>query len=166
MRGSVVRATKYLASMDIKTAFDEARPRHVAKIMEGHNTHGWLISAFLREMSGLEGQAMCECAESKFSFNPCLRQGSVEAPRLWQKMAMQLLANVEENCVFKRMGVLLDLEGQRTHQICSFMWTDNFWIMSHSKSHLEQTLRDLIQEIEKRDLAPKQACMFMVDKHE
>ena len=55
--GSVVRPTMYLASMDIKTAFDVARPRHVAKIMESHDTHGWLIAALLREMSGLEGKA-------------------------------------------------------------------------------------------------------------
>ena len=45
--------TMCLARMDIKTAFDEARLRHVAKIMEGRNTHGWIISALLREMSGL-----------------------------------------------------------------------------------------------------------------
>ena len=65
--GSVVRPTMYVASMDIKTAFDEARL-------------------------------------------------DVEVPRLWQKMAMQLLANVEENWVRKRMGVLLDFEGQRTRR--------------------------------------------------
>ena len=56
--GGEVRATMYLASLDIKTAFDEARPRHVAKIMESHDTNGWLIAAFLREMSGLKGKAM------------------------------------------------------------------------------------------------------------
>ena len=28
-----------LASLDIKTAFDEAKPKHVAKIMDNHNTH-------------------------------------------------------------------------------------------------------------------------------
>ena len=32
-------------------SLDEARPRHVAKIMENHDTHGWLIAAPLREMS-------------------------------------------------------------------------------------------------------------------
>ena len=50
----MVRPTMYLVSMDTKTAFDEARPRHVAKIMESHNTHGWNVSALLREMAGLE----------------------------------------------------------------------------------------------------------------
>ena len=58
----------------------------------------------------------------------------------------QRLANVEEVWVRKRISVLLDLEGQRTHQICSFMEADNFWIMSHSKSQLEQMQGDLIQE--------------------
>ena len=83
--------------MDIKTAFDEARPRHVARIMENHDTHGWLI----REMSGLEGKAMFECVVSDFVFNRCLRQGSVEAPRLWQKMAIQIWASVEDGWMKK-----------------------------------------------------------------
>ena len=56
--GSVVRSTMFLANMDIKTVFDEARPRHVAEIMENHEMHGWLIAAPLREMSGLGGEAM------------------------------------------------------------------------------------------------------------
>ena len=62
-----------------------------------HDTHGWLIAALLREMSGLEGKAMFECVESSFAFDRCLRQGSIE-----QKMATQLLANVEEEWVRKR----------------------------------------------------------------
>ena len=33
---SVIRPTICLASLDIKTAFDEARPRHVAKSKENH----------------------------------------------------------------------------------------------------------------------------------
>ena len=62
--GSEICSTINLASMDIKTASDVARPKHIAQIMEDHNIHGWIIAAFLREMAGLEGQAMCECVES------------------------------------------------------------------------------------------------------
>ena len=69
----------YLGSLDIRTAFDDARPRHVAKIMESHDIHGWLIAALLREVAGLEGKAMFECVESSFAFNRCRRQGAVEA---------------------------------------------------------------------------------------
>ena len=48
--GSVVRPTMYLASLDIKTAFNEAKPKHVAQILDCHDTHGWLIVALLREI--------------------------------------------------------------------------------------------------------------------
>ena len=69
-----------VANLDINTAFDEAKPKHVAKIMDNHHTHGWIIVALLREMSGLSGKAIFGCVESSFAFNPCLRQGSVESP--------------------------------------------------------------------------------------
>ena len=46
-----------MASLDIKTAFDEAKPKHAANILDGHNTHGWLTAALLRGMSELSGKA-------------------------------------------------------------------------------------------------------------
>ena len=48
----------------------------------------------------------------------------------------------------------------KTHQMCSFMWADKFWVMSYSKSHLEQMLKDLIRETEKWDLTPKPAGLW------
>ena len=65
--GTVVRQTMYLANLDIK-AFDEAKPKQVANILDSHNAHGWLIAALLREMPGLEGKAKFECVEGRFSF--------------------------------------------------------------------------------------------------
>ena len=53
--------------------------RNVAKIMGSHNTHGWIIAALLREMSGLSDKAMFECVESSFAFNRCARQGKPHA---------------------------------------------------------------------------------------
>ena len=41
-------ATMYMACLDIKTAFDEAKPKRVAKVMDDHNTHEWIIAALLR----------------------------------------------------------------------------------------------------------------------
>ena len=38
--GRVIRPTMFEASLDIKTAFDEAKPSHIAKNMESHKTHG------------------------------------------------------------------------------------------------------------------------------
>ena len=83
----------------------------------------------------------------------------------WQKMAMQLLADVERSVGSERKnGILLDLKRQRKHQICSFMWTDNFWVMSHSKSHLEQMLRDMIQEAQNVGFGTE-AGKLVVDKY-
>ena len=73
--GSVIRPTMFWASLDIKTAFDEARPRHTAKIMECHNIHGWLIAALSHEVSGFEGKAMFDMCRKLFDFQ------SMSAPR-------------------------------------------------------------------------------------
>ena len=64
------------------------------------------------------------------------------------------------------MDVLLDFEGEKAHQICSFMCADNFWIMSHSKRNLEQLPRDLIEEVERCDLAPKLASLWWTTTYE
>ena len=60
----------------------------------------------------------------------------------------------------KRRVVLLDVEGEGAHQICSFMCADNFGIMSHSKEHLEQMLKYLVEEAGKVDLEPKPASLW------
>ena len=85
------------ASMDIKTAFDVARPKHVAKFMGDESVHVWIVAAFLLEMVGCEGRATFENVECTFPFTRCVRQGGAQTPRLWLKMAMQISWNVEED---------------------------------------------------------------------
>ena len=82
-RGSVVQCI--LASLNIKTAFDEARLRHVAQIIDSHNTHGWSLPPACERCRGYKGKPYFECVESIFVFNRCLRQGSVETPRFGKK---------------------------------------------------------------------------------
>ena len=94
-------------------------------------------------MAGLEGQAKFESVEITFSFARCIRERSVEAPRLWLKKAVQILGNVEPEWVEKEIGVLMETSEGRDHQICSLIWADNCWIMSHSKSQPEQMLKDI-----------------------
>ena len=121
--GSAVRPTVYLASLDIQTAFDESKPKHVAQIMDNHNTHGWIIAALLREMSGLSGKAMFECVESSFVTDVCDRRawkpracGKRWQPRYWPMW--------RKNGCCKEGEVLVDIEegGGGEHQICSFVW--------------------------------------------
>ena len=54
----------------------------------------------------------------------------------------------------------MNMEGERVHQLCSFMWADNFWIKPHSKEQLEQMLKDLIEEAGKVDLEPEPASLW------
>ena len=61
---------------------------------------------------------------------------------------MQILVNVEPEWVKQKMGVIVNCDGGHAHQICSFMWADNYGIMSHSKTHLEQIKKDLLEEAE------------------
>ena len=61
-------------------------------------------------------------------------------------MATQNLANVEEEWMKKRKGFIMDLEGEvgGVHPICSFMWADNFWIISHSFDQVLTEQGDLL----------------------
>ena len=46
------------------------------------------------------------------------------------------------------------------------MWADNFWVMSHSKSRLEQMLKDLIQEAKIWDLTPNPASLWWTSTYD
>ena len=137
------------ASLDIKSAFDEARPRHIARILEGHNIHRWLIAPSYVKVQDLKWNRCSNVSKSSVTFNPCLREGSVEALRLWQMMAAQILASVESGHR-KNMGLLLDRKGERgasdmqLHvggQLLNYVFTPReVW---------KQMLRDLIEAAEK-----------------
>ena len=64
----------------------------------------------------------------------------------------------------KRMTVHLDEHRGEHLQICSVLWTDKYWVMSHSKEHLKRMLKDLIAEAERLDLEPK-TCELVVAKY-
>ena len=108
------------------------------------------LRSFCGNCEDLKGKRCSSVSGALFTFNRCLRQGSVEVPRLWQRIAAQLLASAQEKWKQKNMA----------HQICGFVWADNFWSMSHTKRNVEQMLCDLIEEAEKWDLAPKPGSLW------
>ena len=85
------RPTMYTGSMDIKTASD-----HIAKCLVEQDTYGWITAAMLSGMEGLEGHATFEDVERRFNLTRRIRQGSVEAPTLWLKLAKHILWNAEQ----------------------------------------------------------------------
>ena len=125
IHGSVVRPTMFLASLDMKRALDEARPRHVAKNMESHDQHGWL-RLFYVKCQDLSDVRMCRELVHFQSMSPPKKSRS---SRLWHMIAAELLGCEEGKWEQNNMGLLLNFKGEKAHQTCSFMWDDNFWIM-------------------------------------
>ena len=113
---------------------------------------GWSVAVLLRDMAGFEGQATFENVE-------CIRQRSVDAPRLWLKMAMQMLWNVKELWKKRKMWPHMTDQGG-FHHMCSFMWADNYWILSQLKEKLEQMMKELVEEAKRWKLEPKPASLW------
>ena len=134
--------------------------------MGDQNVHGWIAAAPLREMSRLEGHATFEKVLSKFKFARSISQGSVEAPTLWLKHAMQILWNVEKERTRKTWEVHSETCQCGQHQICSIMWADNFSVLSHSKMHLEQMMREVVEEAGRWNLEPKPTSLWWTSKAE
>ena len=53
-----------------------------------------------------------------------------------------------------RKCVLLDIE-EVAHQMCSFVWADNFWIVSQSKNTWSKCFNICLKKASKVDLEPK-----------
>ena len=75
--------TAFTASLDVKTAFDVARPAVVSKILTLTGVHGHLTAALLAEMQNVRGSASFENSETEFRYTRCIRQGVVKAPVPW-----------------------------------------------------------------------------------
>ena len=73
--------TAFMANLDVKTACVVASPAVVTKILTLKGVHGHLTAALLAEMQDVRGSASFENCETEF------RQGGVEAPVLWGRIA-------------------------------------------------------------------------------
>ena len=93
----------------------------------GKKKRAWRMEAAARgrqgfeEMAGLGDQMTFENVVSTFRFSRCIRQGGVEAPRLWVKMTMQILWNVESEWKRSKIAFHIDTCQGQEHQICSII---------------------------------------------
>ena len=81
----------------MKTAFDVAKPSVVSKILTLTGVHGHLTAALLAEMQDVRGSASFENSETEFRYSRCFRQGGVEAPMPWGRVAQYVLWKAEES---------------------------------------------------------------------
>ena len=76
-----------VASLDVKTAFDVAKPSVVSRILSSTGVHGHVAAALLAEMQDVQGLVCFANCETEFRCSKCIRQGGVEAPVLWGRVA-------------------------------------------------------------------------------
>ena len=99
--------TMYIASLDVKTAFDVAKPSVVSKILSLIGTHGHVVAALLAGMQDVKGSACFENCETECRYFKCIRQEGVEAPVLWERVAKYVLWKAEERWKARGWGLPL-----------------------------------------------------------
>ena len=92
-----------MASLDVRSAHDVAKPSMVSRILAHMGTHGHVVGALLEEMKDVRGSPCFDNCETEFRYSRCTRQGSVEAPVLWGKVAKK--RTVESRKEWKSQGM-------------------------------------------------------------
>ena len=99
--------TAFMASLDVNTAFDVATPAVVSRILTLTGVHGHLTAALLAEMQDVQGLACFENSETEYRYSKSIRQVGVEALVLWERVAKNVLWNVEEKVEDQRLEASL-----------------------------------------------------------
>ena len=61
--------TAFMATLDVKTAFDVAKPSVVSKMLTLTGVHGHVTTALLPEMQDVGESACCENSETEFRYS-------------------------------------------------------------------------------------------------
>ena len=69
--------TAFVASLNVRTAFDVAKPSVVSTILTCMEIHNPVVAALLEEVKNVRGSACFETCEAEFRFSRCVRQSSV-----------------------------------------------------------------------------------------
>ena len=159
--------TMYMASLDVKTAFDVAKPSVVSKILSLTGTHGHVVAALLADMQDVKGSACFEKCETEFRYSKGIRQGGVEAPVLSGRVAEYVLRKAEERWKPRRWGLSFGSgESDNEYVLRSMMWADNYWKFFHNREILVHMVNDIIEELLNLDMEPKPETLWWTSSYE
>ena len=68
----------FMASLDVKKAFEVTKPSMVSRILSMTGVHGHVAAALQLEMHDVQGSFCFEKCETEFRYSRCIRQGGVE----------------------------------------------------------------------------------------
>ena len=101
-----------------------------------------------------------EHLERKFRFTRCIRQGHRRSDTALAQTGNTHVAECGKKVEEGRMEFHLDELRGESHQLCSILYANNNWAMSHSKEHLQQMISDQIEEAARCSFKPKAASLW------
>ena len=139
---------------------------HVACVfnLTSMEVHGHVVAAFSFFVKDVRTAVCFENWETKFPYSRCIRQGSVETPVLWEKVAEYLLWNAEENGR-PRVGIWFGRQGDDEYRLSSMMRTDNSWLFSDD-GEKKSMLRDNVEELIDLDMELKPESLWWMSTYE
>ena len=147
--------TVFMASLDVKTAFDVAEPSVVSRILTLTGVHGHLTAALLAEVQDVRRSACFENTETEFSG---VRGAFVNAVGvLWRwrgsSFAVGVLLWKAEKCRAKRWGLPFGGQHDNEYVLRGMMWADNCWLFCDNE-RLTCTVNEIIEELVDLDMGP------------
>ena len=146
--------TAFMASLDVKKAFDVAKPSVVPKILTLTGVHGHLTAALLAEMQDVRGSGSFENSETEFRYSRCISQGNVSAPVLFGRVC--------QICAAEKLKLELSLgrEHDSKYTLRRMMWADNYWIFGDNREKLIFMV-NIIEELLDLDMEAKTESQWL-----
>ena len=126
-----------MANADVEYAFDSLHPREADESLAAWNLHPTLIAALLQEGVGVSGVADFEGIRAKVEISKCIRQGTVEAQRIFLATMLRLLHPPHARWIANGCGAVVD-----DTVVPLLLWADNVWLISSSISEASAMLCD------------------------
>ena len=119
-------------------------------------------------MQDVHGSARFENCETEFRYSRCIRQGGVETPVLWERIAKCVLWKAKEKWRAKGWGISFGGQHDNENTFRGMMWADNYLLFSDSRDELVCMVNDIIEELLDLDMGPKPQSLWWTSiyKHE
>ena len=101
----------------------------------------------------------------EFRYSRCIRQGGVEAPVLWGRVAKYVLWKAEEKWRAKGWGSPFPGQPDNDCVLRGMMWADNYWVISDNKERVFRVVDGIIEEVLDLDMEPKAESLWWTSTH-
>ena len=122
-----------------------------------------VVAALLAEMQDVQGFVTFENCDTGFMHSKCIRQGGVEAPVLWSRVAKYVLWKAEVKWKATGWGLTFGGENDNECVLRCMMWADNYWSFFDNKERLVCMVSDTIEEL--LELEPKPESLWLPNTH-